>query len=85
MLDGFASIAFAASLGWGVSLSALSILAYQGGITLFAGVLSTLLTEPAVTEMTAAGGLIIVGIGLKLLDIKNLRLANFIPALTGRL
>ena len=80
-LDGFAAIAFSASLGWGVSLSAVSILLYQGGITLFATTLSRALTEPMIVEMTAAGGLIIVGISLKLLDLKDIRLANFLPAL----
>ena len=81
VLDGFAAIAFSASLGWGVSLSAVSILLYQGGITLFATTLSRALTEPMIVEMTAAGGLIIVGISLKLLDLKDIRLANFLPAL----
>jgi len=81
ILDGFASIAFAASLGWGVSLSSLSIFAYQGGITILAGLLDRILTEPMITEMTATGGLIIVGISLKLLDVKNVRLASFLPAL----
>lgn len=81
MLDGFISIAFAASLGWGVALSALSILVYQGSITLFAGVLSRMLTDPMINEMTATGGVIIVGIGLKLLEIKDIRLASLLPAL----
>ena len=81
MLDGFISIAFAASLGWGVALSALSVMIYQGSITLFAGVLSQVLTDPMINEMTATGGLIIVGIGLKLLEIKDIRLANLLPAL----
>jgi|WetSurMetagenome_2_1015567.scaffolds.fasta_scaffold15121_2 uncharacterized protein len=81
MLDGFISIAFAASLGWGVALSALSILIYQGSITLFASALSQVLSESMITEMTATGGLIIVGIGLNLLEIKDLRLANLLPAL----
>jgi uncharacterized protein len=80
-LDCILSIAFAASLGWGVAFSAISILIYQGSITLFAAVLSRLLTDPMITEMTAAGGLIVVGLGLKLLEIKELRLANFLPAL----
>ena len=65
----------------GVSLSALSILLYQGGITLCATTLSRILTDPMIVEMTAAGGLIIVGISLKLLDLKDIRLANFLPAL----
>lgn len=80
-LDGFAAIAFSASLGWGVSLSALSILLYQGAITLFASTLSRLLTEPMIVEMTAAGGLIIVGISLRLLELRDIRLASFLPAL----
>jgi uncharacterized protein len=81
VLDGFASIAFAASLGWGVAFSSLSILIYQGGLTLFANSLSSYLTEPMITEMTATGGLLIVGVGVKLLGVKDLRLANFVPAI----
>lgn len=81
VLDGLASVAFAASLGWGVMLSSSSVLVYQGAITLFASNLSTILTEPMITEMTAAGGLIIIGIGIKLLEIKQLRLANLVPAI----
>jgi hypothetical protein len=81
MLDGFASIAFAASLGWGVLLSAVPILLYQGAVTLFAHLLASILTEPLIAEMTATGGLIIVGISLRLLEIKELRLASFLPAL----
>jgi len=81
MLDGFAAIAFSASLGWGVACSAMSILLYQGAITLFAGMLSKVLSDPMITEMTATGGLLIMGIGLKLLNLKDVRLANFLPAL----
>lgn len=81
VLDGFASIAFSASLGWGVSLSAITILFYQGAITIFAGLFSRVLTDPMIVEMTATGGLMIVGIGLRLLEVKQIRLANFLPAL----
>jgi uncharacterized membrane protein YqgA involved in biofilm formation len=80
-LDGFASIAFSASLGWGVAFSALSILFFQGTITLFAGVFEKVLNEPMVIEMSATGGIIILGIGLKLLNLKEIRLANLLPAL----
>jgi uncharacterized protein len=80
-LDGFASIAFSASLGWGVAFSALSILLFQGSITLFAGVFEKVLTEPMIVEMSATGGVIILGIGLKLLNLKDIRLANLLPAL----
>ncbi len=81
VLDGFASIAFSASLGWGVAFSAVSIFIYQGALTLFAGLFASLLTDPMITEMTATGGVIIMGIGLKLLELKEIRLANFLPAL----
>jgi uncharacterized protein len=81
VLDGFAAIAFSASLGWGVAVSALSILIYQGGITLFASAISHFLTDPMVVEMTATGGLIIMGIGIRLLNLREIRLANFLPAL----
>lgn len=81
ILDGFASIAFSASLGWGVSLSVVSVFLYQGGITLFAELFSRILTDSMIVEMTATGGLIIVGIGLKLLSVKEIRLASFLPAL----
>jgi uncharacterized membrane protein YqgA involved in biofilm formation len=81
VMDGFASVAFGASLGWGVGLSAISILVYQGAITLFAASLPGALNEGMITEMTATGGLIIIGIGIKLLDIKDLPLANLVPAI----
>jgi hypothetical protein len=81
VMDGFASIAFSASLGWGVGLSAISVLLYQGTITLLAGYLPGVLDEAMITEMTATGGLIIIGIGIKLLDLKDLPLANFVPAI----
>ena len=81
VMDGFASIAFGASMGWGVGLSAISILVYQGGLTLVAGILPGALNDAMITEMTATGGLIIIGIGIKLLDLKDLPLANFVPAI----
>jgi uncharacterized membrane protein YqgA involved in biofilm formation len=81
ILDGFASLAFAASMGWGVVFAALTILIYQGGLTLGAGLVKTLLTEPMVVEMTATGGTLILAIGLNLLDLTTVRVANFLPAL----
>ncbi|MBI4758565.1 MAG: DUF554 family protein [Chloroflexi bacterium] len=81
MLDGFAALAFASSLGWGVIVAALTVLIYQGGLTLGAGLAKALLTDPMVLEMTAIGGVLIVGIGLALLEIKRLRVANLLPAI----
>jgi uncharacterized protein len=81
ILDGFAAVAFSASLGWGVGCAAASVLVYQGSITLLARVLEKLLAEPMILEMTATGGILIMGIGIKLLGIKEIRLASFLPAL----
>ncbi len=81
VLDGFAALAFASTLGVGVLFSILTLLVYQGGITLLAGLAETLLTTPMIAEMTAAGGVLILAIGLLLLDIKRIRVANLLPAL----
>jgi uncharacterized membrane protein YqgA involved in biofilm formation len=81
ILDGFASLALAASMGWGVLFAALTVLVYQGGLTIGAGLVKTLLTEAMVAEMTATGGALILAIGLNLLDLTLIRVANFLPAL----
>ncbi len=86
ILDGFASIAFAASLGAGVLLSALTVFCFQGGLALtamlFGGVLGGVTADnPAVVEMTATGGIVLLSIAFILLDIKRLRAANFLPAI----
>jgi hypothetical protein len=81
MLDGFAALAFAASLGLGVLFSALTILIYQGGLSLFAGVFQNVLTQPMIAEMSATGGVLMLAIGLMLLDLKRIRVANMLPAL----
>ena len=81
VMDGFASLAFAASMGMGVTFAAVTVLLYQGTLTLGAGMFQNVLTDPMVTEMTAAGGVIILGIGLLLLEIKKVKVASFLPAL----
>ena len=81
ILDGFASIALAAGLGWGVGLSALSILLVQGTITLGAGLFDDLLQGEALAAMTSAGGITIIGIALKLLALKDVKVGNYLPAL----
>jgi len=81
VLDGFAGLAFAASMGFGVAFAALTVLVFQGGITLGAGFLQEVLTESMITEMTATGGVMILGIGFLLLDIKKVKVANYLPAL----
>jgi uncharacterized membrane protein YqgA involved in biofilm formation len=82
VLDGFASIAFASSLGIGVAFSALSIFVYQGAITLLAGFFSQFFSTAMMNEMTAVGGLILMAIALSsLLEIKKIRTGSFLPAL----
>jgi len=81
-LDGFASVAFASTLGIGVMFSSIIILIYQGGISLLAGALSAIVSDPMMNEMTATGGVILVGLGISnLLEIKKIRVGNFLPAL----
>jgi uncharacterized membrane protein YqgA involved in biofilm formation len=82
VLDGFASLAFAASTGIGVVFSAIVILVYQGALSLLAAQAQALLTEPMIREMTAVGGLLIMGIGVgALLELRPIRVANYLPAL----
>ena len=81
MLDGFAAIALAAALGFGVGLAALSVLVIQGGITIGAGLFEDLLVGEPLLALTSAGGVLIVGISLKLLAVKDVKVGNYLPAL----
>lgn len=80
-LDGVTSIVFASTLGVGVIFSAIPVLIYQGTITLLASFVSDFLTEAVVINMSAIGGILIIGIALNILGITKIRLANLIPAL----
>ena len=81
VLDGFASITLAAALGWGVGIAALTVLLVQGGITLGAGAFDDVLTGETLDALTSAGGILIIGISLKLLELKDVKVGNFLPAL----
>jgi uncharacterized membrane protein YqgA involved in biofilm formation len=82
VLDGFASLVFASSLGAGVMFSALVILIFQGGISLLAAQLQSLMTASMMNEMTATGGVLLLGIAISsLLEIKPIRVGSFLPAL----
>ncbi|MDQ4068590.1 MAG: DUF554 domain-containing protein [Actinomycetota bacterium] len=80
-LDGVVAIAFASTLGWGVGFSALTIVAVQGTLTAGAGAADRVLTDRMVVEMSATGGLIVLGIGLRLLELKKVPVGSFLPAL----
>ena len=81
MLDGFSALAFSASLGIGVLFSVITLLVYQGGLSLLAGLAQSFLTDAMIQEMTTTGGVLILAIGLLLLDVKRIRVANLLPAL----
>jgi uncharacterized membrane protein YqgA involved in biofilm formation len=83
VLDGFAAIAFASTLGWGVGLAAVTVLVIQGGISLGAGLFEHILPEgsEALHALVSAGGVLIIGISLKLLGLKDVKVGNFLPAL----
>jgi hypothetical protein len=81
MLDGIMAMIFAASMGVGVLFSALPLLLYQGAISLGAGFLKPLLTDPVINNLTGLGGIIIAGIGLNTLGLARIRLANLLPGL----
>lgn len=80
-LDGFASVAFASVYGWGVGLAALTVLVVQGGIALAASALDGVLTDRMVDALATTGGVLLLGISLRLLDLKRVRVANMLPAL----
>lgn len=80
-LDGLVAVVFASTMGIGVAFSALTVLVVQGGLTLFAGVLEDALSVRMIDEMTATGGVMLLGIGVRLLGIKEVRVASMLPAL----
>lgn len=80
-LDGFASIAFAAVYGWGVMLSAVTVLIVQGGIAALSAVVGDFLSDASLEALTSAGGILLLGVALRLLDLKRIRVGNLLPAL----
>ena len=80
-IDGVAAFIFASTMGIGVAFAALPILVYQGGLTLLAGTVAPYLSQAVITEMTATGGILIMGIGLSLLEIKKIKIGNMLPSI----
>ncbi|KLU67125.1 putative membrane protein YdfK [Desulfosporosinus acididurans] len=81
MLDGISAVVFASSMGLGVLASAIPVFIYQGAITLGAGLLQGILSGQVVSEMGAVGGLLIVGIGFNILEIKEVKVGNLLPGI----
>lgn len=80
-LDGFAAMAFAASFGWGVAASALTVIVVQGGLTLVGVLLGDVLPDAHVAMLTAVGGLLLVGVAMRLLRVREIPVADLLPAL----
>jgi uncharacterized membrane protein YqgA involved in biofilm formation len=81
VIDGFASVAFAASLGWGVALSAVSVGIVQGVFTLLGVLVGQVLATSAIASITATGGVILLGLSLRLLRVSRIAVADLLPAL----
>ena len=81
LIDGTVSVIFTASMGIGVMLAAVPVLFYQGAITLAAGSLQTLITDPMLAEVSGVGGVLIIAISLNMLKLTKIKLANLLPGL----
>ncbi len=81
MLDGISSVIFASSLGYGVLFSAAAVFVYQGAIVLLAQWVAPLLSETVIAEMTCTGSLLIIALGLNMLGVTRIKVANYLPAL----
>ena len=80
-LDGFAAIAFAASFGWGVAAASLAVLTIQGSLTALGALLGDFLSDAELAALTTTGGLLLVGVALRLLALKPVKVADLLPAL----
>lgn len=81
IMDGFGALALTSALGIGVAFSVIPLLLFQGGLTLLAMWLGNLMPEMVINEMSAVGGLMLMGLGITLLDLKKIRVINMLPAL----
>ncbi len=80
ILDGISAVIFASSMGVGVAFAAVPVMLYEGSIALLARVAASILTIPVINELSATGGILILAIGLNLLQIKEIRVGNLLPA-----
>lgn len=81
VLDGFSSIILAATMGIGVLFSFIPLLLFQGGLTLLASNMQNILTGSIINELSAVGGILLLGLGITILDIKKIKILNMLPSL----
>ncbi|MGF7138686.1 DUF554 domain-containing protein [Roseimarinus sediminis] len=81
VMDGFSSLALASALGIGVLFSIFPLFIFQGGLTILAYFLGNLMPDPVINEMSATGGLLLIGLGISIMEIKKIKVINMLPAL----
>ena len=81
MMDGFSAFMLSSTFGFGVVFSAIPLLIYQGGITIFADFIGNSIEDDTIKNLTAVGGILLIGLGINILNIKHLRIINLLPAL----
>ena len=81
ILDGFASLAFAATLGWGVAASAIAVGVWQGLLTVLGYFLGAFLSAALIASITATGGVLLLGVGMRIIGLKQIQVGNLLPAL----
>lgn len=81
VMDGVLSVVFASTLGIGVTMSFAPVLIYQGSIALLASIVAPYLSTAVITEMTATGGVLMIGVGFNILEIKKIKVGNMLPAI----
>lgn len=81
VMDGFSSLALASALGIGVLFSIFPLFIFQGGLTILAYFLGNLMPDPVINEMSATGGLLLIGLGISIIEIKKIKVINMLPAL----
>jgi uncharacterized membrane protein YqgA involved in biofilm formation len=81
LMDGFSSILLASAFGVGVLVSAIPLIIFQGGITLLAMYASSFFTHDIILGLTSVGGILLIGLGINILEIKKLRIMNMLPSL----
>ena len=81
LMDGFGSIVLASTMGVGVLFSSIPLLLYQGGLTLFASQMQSFFSDVIITELSAVGGILLLGLGISMLHIKKIKILNMLPSL----
>jgi uncharacterized membrane protein YqgA involved in biofilm formation len=81
VMDGVSSIMLASAMGWGILFSAIPVFLFQGSLTLLAMLFGSIMPEQAIVEITAVGGVMLIGLGLQILEVTNIKVVNMLPAL----